>query len=244
MVVTLFFILYHTTLQAQVTIGLTTQPAKAALLQLKTQSPDTENVTTDVGGLLLPRVKLVDRTTMEPFIANDLEFQNNVNKIKDRHVGLIVYNLSSSMDDATVTKRFLSGVYVWDGSQWQLAGDNKQQTHWFYPPAFNLPLPAVDTSTDPVRSYDLYAEYQRQFVKNTTNNPTFVHSSNGISTNVPSPIDGRVYGRNELDYVITHYDATIIYDVTVNNQGVLSYRVKDNDPSGESFTNLIFVVKE
>ncbi|MDR0833320.1 MAG: hypothetical protein LBN93_03935, partial [Candidatus Symbiothrix sp.] len=46
------------TVTAQVTIGSLDEPAKGALLELKTQTNLTGGATTDKGGLLLPRVQL------------------------------------------------------------------------------------------------------------------------------------------------------------------------------------------
>lgn len=244
----LFLVFYAflslTPLLAQVSIGENTPPEKASLLDVKTQEADVNNVTTTVGGLLLPRVKLVDKTTLEPFVSNDADFQNNVDKVKSKHKGLIVFNLTSSMNNSVASKQFLPGVYLWDGSQWQLTGDSKRQIRWFYPPAFNLPLPAVDGPSAPLRKFDLYGEYERQFKKNNVNNPQFVDTQNVISSNIASPIDGKLYQRTELDYVITYYDFNVIYDVSIDSQGILSYRVRDNDPGSGSFANLIFIVKE
>jgi len=244
LVVEIILLSNYNTVSGQVSIGSTQEPEKAALLQLKTQQADINNVTSDKGGLLLSRVKLVNRKTLEPFIVNDSDFQNNGNKVKDLHTGLIVYNIyvSASQTDPDLT--FDEGVYVWDGTQWQQAGESVDPVKWFYPPAFNLPLPKIDTNADPVRTFDLYGEYKRQFTKNLTDNPTFVDTQNGITNSVPSPADGQLYLPEELDYIITYYDPEIIRDVTINTNGVLSYRVKDNDPGSHSFLNLVFVVKE
>lgn len=232
----------------QVSAGTTEKAAKAALIQLKTHEADNNNTTTDKGGLLLPRVKLIDRKTLEPFIANDLKFQNNEDKVKDLHTGLTVFNLYISAEETIpptdTDKIFHKGIYVWDGTQWIRTGSGGHQAKWFYPPAFNLPLPVTDKDTDPVRTFDLYGEYKRQFTKNTVNNPAFVDTQGKITSSVPSPLDGRLYLPDELDFVITYFDTDIIRDVAVSPSGVLSYRVSDNDPGCLSFLNLVFVVKE
>lgn len=54
----------------QVTIGSGTAPAKAALLDLKTEDPNANNATSDKGGLLLSRVELQELTSLRPFIAD------------------------------------------------------------------------------------------------------------------------------------------------------------------------------
>ncbi len=100
---------------AQVVIGTDTPPVKGALLELKTQEAGADNVTSTKGGLVLPRVKLVSLTTLQPFIdVNDPDWlQNATTRIKEKHVGLVVYNL-------TTTAPFVEGLYVWDGKGWEM----------------------------------------------------------------------------------------------------------------------------
>lgn len=93
---------------AQVTVGSGIPPAKGALLDIKTQTPDADNLTSTVGGMVLPRVKLVSINTLEPFIAtNDPDLE----ALKKSHVGLTVYNL-------TGIAPFIIGLYVWNGQEW------------------------------------------------------------------------------------------------------------------------------
>lgn len=95
-------------LHGQVTIGSGIPPEKGALLDIKTQAPDADNLTSTVGGMVLPRVKLVSINTLEPFIAaNDPDLE----ALKKSHVGLTVYNL-------TGTTPFITGLYVWNGHEW------------------------------------------------------------------------------------------------------------------------------
>ena len=93
--------------QGQVTIGSVETPEKAALLDLKTQSPDADNATTNKGGLLLPRVKLVNPLTLEPFIVNATADE------KHSHTGLTVYNVTHDE-----TAGLESGHYYWNGLMW------------------------------------------------------------------------------------------------------------------------------
>jgi hypothetical protein len=105
--------LYADNMQAQITIGSAEQPVKGALLDIKEQAADAGNITATTGGLVLPRVKLKDATTLEPFIlATDHDWINHATtRIKELHTGLTVYNL-------TTTAPFRSGMYIWDGRQW------------------------------------------------------------------------------------------------------------------------------
>lgn len=96
---------------AQVTIGMGEAPSKTALLQLKTQEADLDNVTSKKGGLLLPRVKLVSLTTLQPFIEPT---DTNYTAEKRASTGLLVYNIYESP-----TGDIKPGVYSWNGTKWE-----------------------------------------------------------------------------------------------------------------------------
>lgn len=107
-------------LEAQVTIGSGIAPTRAALLEIKekqTQNAnnvgDTESATS--GGLLLPRVKLVSTSTLEPFIPTtdpDWDGGTKEKELKLSLVGLMVYNIKS---DGT---NLYPGIYSWNGGAW------------------------------------------------------------------------------------------------------------------------------
>lgn len=213
----------------QVTIGADIAPAKAALLEIKSQAADgTTNVTSTTGGLGLPRVSLQSLTTLQPFIASATDTE------KTQHAGLMVYNLNE-------TAPFAKGVYVWDGSKWAQIGAGggtvANAEKYFYIPSFNIPLAAPGATT---RTFNLYNEYVRQFTQ--SSNSTF-KSSNASLTHIPSKAAGTLYAASELDYVVTYYDPAIISDVTVSAAGVLSYKVVSQITSPASFLNVVFVVK-
>jgi hypothetical protein len=104
-------------LKSQVTIGSTNDPVKGALLDLKTKDADAgTNETVEGnqnGGVVLPRVKLVNGSTLEPFIATDSNDWDPTNQeqTKKAHIGMMVYNLTDTGD-------FSPGTYVWNGAQW------------------------------------------------------------------------------------------------------------------------------
>lgn len=104
---------------AQVTIGLGEAPEKYATLQVKDvelKGTDSLNApTASKGGILLPRVKLVKKNELLPFVASA-----EVNppteeylKAKKSHTGLIVYNIvEDPVEDLCL------GLNQWDGEQW------------------------------------------------------------------------------------------------------------------------------
>ncbi|NDV96130.1 hypothetical protein D0T84_14590 [Dysgonomonas sp. 521] len=120
------FLLCSSFAGAQVTVGSNITPTRAALLDLKARQTTAtipsvnadENITSALGdgGLLLPRVKLIDINTLEPFIAkDDAEYVANTNSLKERLAGLMVYNVTDNGAGSTL----YPAVYTWDGTKWR-----------------------------------------------------------------------------------------------------------------------------
>ncbi|MDR1881117.1 MAG: hypothetical protein LBQ78_09300 [Tannerellaceae bacterium] len=103
----LFALLLAAGLQAQVVIGSSGDPERAALLQLKdTEATSIGGVTATTGGLLLPRVSLRN--------ASDITVISGVTTAKEVALtGLLVYNVNTSgeLDE---------GIYEWNGDTWNL----------------------------------------------------------------------------------------------------------------------------
>ncbi|MDR2951030.1 MAG: hypothetical protein LBV71_17730 [Prevotella sp.] len=230
---------------AQVTVGSNNPPAKAALLEIKNIEPndpasptDANNITVNDkgGGLGLPRVKLVNINTLQPFIPTGTDWTNNTDKVKEKHAGLMVYNIYVSPDGEDADKTFSQGIYVWDGAKWKKMMDGTAQ-RYFYMPSFTIKL--VENNNP--QTCDLYAEYKKQFT-NDSNNPLFV-SSNASLTRIPSPEKQRLYAKDELDYAITYYDTNIINNVSIDEDGVMTYDVVSVNTNSNSFVNIVFIVK-
>ena len=237
-------------ISAQVTVGGDLTPERASILDIKTQAAidpvsnyDATNVTSAKGGLGMPRVHLVNRTTLEPFISitDPLWLDSASNKIKEKHAGLFVYN--TYVSDGTETDSnltFIQALYVWDGNKWSpvTEGDSNDfnSRGYFTIPSVNIPLNQIGTAF----TFDLYAEYKKQLTR--SGNNRFV-SSNAAIQIVPSPIETKLYERNELDYIITYFDSTVITNVSLDNTGVMKYDVLTKVTSTRSFVNVLFVVK-
>jgi hypothetical protein len=70
---------------------------------------DASNVTSESGGLQLPRVQLQNTATMQPFIEpGDPDYTL---EFRLRHAGLLVYNITSN-------STLEPGIYIWTGLQW------------------------------------------------------------------------------------------------------------------------------
>jgi hypothetical protein len=108
--------------EAQVTIGSGVEPLDGALLDLKQDGPDPENITSKKG-MLYPRVKLTDKDNLFPMFEDDKNggYKQKVKADEDRnHTGLVVYNIT---DDKTIIEGFLPGLHMWDGKTWRKIED-------------------------------------------------------------------------------------------------------------------------
>ncbi|GAB6007726.1 hypothetical protein [Dysgonomonas reticulitermitis] len=234
-------------MQAQVTVGSGIAPNSACLLELKTNEikdpvsvTDATNITSTAGGLGLPRVQLVNLTTLEPFIPNDTDWNSNKDKIKERHAGLTVYNIKVS--DAAETdpnKVFQQGIYIWNGSSWKKEGDDGRKERFFYLQPFKLPLNTGATS----QTFNLYDEYKRQFSKN-AGGPVFV-SSNTSLEQILSGENKRLYNSNELDFAVTFFDEDILTVNSIDPGGMMAYTTKQSQPgpNPKVLINVVLVIK-
>ncbi|GHV07684.1 hypothetical protein FACS1894160_0680 [Bacteroidia bacterium] len=116
-------------LQAQVTIGSGIKPRRAALLDLKTQQgtasittvADPDNVTSDKGGLLLPRVGLTDIFKLDPLMNDaDVAAEEATDPgFKLRLAGLTVYNINDNSVAMNPNPPTLyPAIYTWNGMGW------------------------------------------------------------------------------------------------------------------------------
>jgi len=223
----------------QVTIGSDGIANRAAILDIKDRvTPGTNNETATTGGLLLPRVLLVNLATLEPFIpTTDSEWINSTtSKIKEKHIGLQVYNLST-------TNGLTKGMYIWNGTAWKkqdLPQEVAKQNvnYFFYLPSFNI---AIEANRN--QEVDLYAEYERQFTRSL--NANFVSNPNFTLDMLPVAGTDRLYRRDELDYVITDFDEQIINPntISISNDGKLKFDVISTETSKKSYFNIMFIIK-
>lgn len=106
-------LLVHLSIQGQVTIGSNKEPISGALLMLDDGHVGMLNENSKKG-LGLPRVELQNYSSLQ---MGSVHNEGLEGKELD-HIGLLVYNIADEVnrcDDNVPT----SGLYVWDGEQWQ-----------------------------------------------------------------------------------------------------------------------------
>lgn len=125
----IFIVSSSDTMHAQVTVGLGEAPVKHALLQIKDkrhiEGGDYGGITATSGGLVLPRVELVKRTELQPFVAdlNDPDYM----RLKLEHTGLIVYNLKD-----IPLERLSKGLNIWNGKEWKTLSESLGKAEFDY----------------------------------------------------------------------------------------------------------------
>ena len=77
--------------------------------------------------------------------------------------------------------------------------------------------------------------YKKQFTK--AGNTAWV-SSNSLLTQIPE-----IFTANQVDFVVTYYDATVITINSISAAGVLNYNVINTNPGDQSFINIVLVKK-
>jgi len=117
---------------SQVTIGSSEKPVEGSLLQLK-NLPEVNGSANANRGLLLPRVALINNSTLSPCAEDTYSLE---------HTGLIVYNITSialkpvsSCDPSPdLSKVVYTGINVWNGEQWNSLNseDNKLEKPAWY----------------------------------------------------------------------------------------------------------------
>lgn len=233
-------IIVTTVANAQVTIGSNAEPSSAAILEIKTMHnashivsiTDDSNITSDKGGLGLPRVKLVNRKTLEPFIQGSIDDQT-----KMKHVGLTVYNIKQQITNS-IDESFEPGTYVWDGKQWNMSGSRGSEgARWFYLPPFHLSITLGSANSGEIKLHDIY---KNQFTQ--TGNGAFISSDTSINT-IPSPLNGKLYENSELYYVVTYYDTSIMSIAKIDPDGTMYYTTNGKAPTTKSYINVIAIVK-
>ncbi|KZE74080.1 hypothetical protein AV926_17745 [Myroides marinus] len=102
------------------------------------------------------------------------------------------------------------------------------------PQVFYLPAIYVEIVSGDDTSIELHDFYKEQY-----GSPMAVNSkatSEGYSLHV--------YGNTELNYYVTYYDKKVFYDVRVDNDGELHYKVYEGaKPTGRTFFNVVLQVR-
>ena len=201
-------------------IGLISTFYAHAQVGINTTSPST---TFDVSKSSVATVAdgvLVTRISGDELKAKDANYGNN------QHATLVYVTSIPTTTSPKTSNIKTPGFYYYDNtiSKWVGAFRNNNFPRFFY-----MPSVLVDTSTLGTKTMDLYTLYYNQF-----NNPPV--KSTGSVGSIPT------LPKNELEYYVTYYDTSLMNNVSITADGVMSYNVIGS-ASDASFMNIVFVVK-
>ncbi|MFV0233461.1 hypothetical protein OBK30_10450 [Empedobacter falsenii] len=206
-------------------VGIGTENPKATL---DVTAVNATGTSTDVQGVLIPRVDRERAQSMKDVEKSTMIYVNDV---------------STGTNTGTAIDINTEGFYYYNGIIWvKLASATSASTQFFYMPSI-----VIDTSNPDVNTLltrNLFAEYKAQFtgqLYDSANgtfspNPDFIKSEDApaVIPNLPNATD--------LYYYITDYDKTALSDLSIDANGVLTYKVIGTG-TDYSFVNIVFVVK-
>jgi hypothetical protein len=197
-------------------------------LDLKEHAALPDSTTAESGGLVLPRVRLVSRTTLQPFIeTSDLEWLTaNQPQTRTNHIGLMVYNLTNNAN-------FHAGIYIWTGPEWKPLA---VASAYIYLPTFKLPWVTNG-------SINLYEDVYKENL-----NPSVAgHYASSRGMGSAGLVAFPDYGAdaNDFYYVVTYYDPSVITISSITPTGVMTYSKVGSNPAPpeNAYINVVLIRK-
>lgn len=141
-----------------------------------------------------------------------------------------------NQNDQSTTENIGSkkGFYYYDGTDWQRIIRKAQ----FYMPSIVTPT-TVGTHT-----INLYEEYIKQYADSNGSN-TFNKQAPNRSWNIQTNNSNnslKTYAKNDLDYFVVYYDNNVFTDLSITEEGVLTYTVTAEGAkniSAQTFMNIV-----
>lgn len=200
-------------------VGINTDDPKATL-HIKADKDNKDNNP----GLIIPDVSKDKLDTGEPVESTLVYYSEGSNS------AYINQNDQSTTENIGSKK----GFYYYDGTDWQRIIRKAQ----FYMPSIVTPT-TVGTHT-----INLYEEYIKQYADSkgsNTSNKQAPNRSWNIQTN-NSNNSLKTYAKNDLDYFVVYYDNNVFTDLSITEEGVLTYTVTAEGAkniSAQTFMNIV-----
>lgn len=200
-------------------VGINTDDPKATL-HIKADKNNKDNNP----GLIIPDVSKDKLDTGEPVESTLVYYSEGSNS------AYINQNDQSTTENIGSKK----GFYYYDGTDWQRIIRKAQ----FYMPSIVMPT-TVGTHT-----INLYEEYIKQYADSNGSN-TFNKQAPNRSWNIQTNNSNnslKTYAKNDLDYFVVYYDNNVFTDLSITEEGVLTYTVTDQSAkniSAQTFMNIV-----
>ena len=200
-------------------VGINTDDPKATL-HIKADKNNKDNNP----GLIIPDVSKDKLDTGEPVESTLVYYSEGSNS------AYINQNDQSTTENIGSKK----GFYYYDGTDWQRIIRKAQ----FYMPSIVMPT-TVGTHT-----INLYEEYIKQYADSNGSN-TFNKEAPNRSWNIQTNNSNnslKTYAKNDLDYFVVYYDNNVFTDLSIIEEGVLTYTVTAEGAkniSAQTFMNIV-----
>lgn len=200
-------------------VGINTDDPKATL-HIKADKNNKDNNP----GLIIPDVSKDKLDTGEPVESTLVYYSEGSNS------AYINQNDQSTTENIGSKK----GFYYYDGTDWQRIIRKAQ----FYMPSIVMPT-TVGTHT-----INLYEEYIKQYTDSNGSN-TFNKQAPNRSWNIQTNNSNnslKTYAKNDLDYFVVYYDNNVFTDLSITEEGVLTYTVTAEGAkniSAQTFMNIV-----
>ena len=202
-------------------VGINTDDPKATL-HIKADKDNKDNNP----GLIIPTISKDKLDTGEPVESTLVYYSDGSNS------AYINQNDQSTTENIGSKK----GFYYYDGTDWQRIIRKAQ----FYMPSIVMPT-TVGTHT-----INLYEEYLKQYAHKNASN---IDTRDNINIPNDRPIASRegasplkTYRKNDLDYFVVYYDNNVFTNLSITEDGVLTYTVTAEGAkniSAQTFMNIV-----
>ncbi len=179
-------------------------------------------------GLIIPDVSKDKLDTGEPVESTLVYYSEGSNS------AYINQNDQSTTENIGSKK----GFYYYDGTDWQRIIRKAQ---------FYMPSIVVPTTVNTRHEVNLYQEYIKQYANENISNvykddKSIIPSSDRpIASSVgASPL--KIYKKNDLDYFVVYYDKNVFTNLSITEDGVLTYTVTAEGAkniSAQTFMNIV-----
>lgn len=204
-------------------VGINTDDPKATL-HIKADKDNKDNNP----GLIIPYVSKDKLDTGEPVESTLVYYSEESNS------AYINQNDQSTTENIGSKK----GFYYYDGTDWQRIIRKAQ---------FYMPSIVVPTTVNTRHEVNLYQEYIKQYANENISNvykddKSIIPSSDRpIASSVgASPL--KIYKKNDLDYFVVYYDKNVFTNLSITEDGVLTYTVTAEGAkniSAQTFMNIV-----
>lgn len=200
-------------------VGINTDDPKATL-HIKADKDNKDNNP----GLIIPNVSM-DKLNAEGHEESTLVYYSDGSNSTyiNQNTGSTTENIGSK-----------KGFYYYDGTDWQRIIRKAQ----FYMPSIVTPT-TVGTHT-----INLYEEYIKQYAdsngSNTSNKQAPNRSWNIQTDNSNNSL--KTYAKDDLDYFVVYYDSNVFTNLSITEDGVLTYTVTAEGAkniSAQTFMNIV-----